>query len=114
MYEFSVDKPIYLQIVELVKVRIVRGEYVEALPPARALALELGVNPNTVARAYRELEREGVIRTRVGKGSFVNREKVEQLERELVKKAFEEFLVALKNLGLGKKKVKEILEGLYD
>jgi len=114
MYNFRMDRPIYIQIMELVKRRIVRGEYVGSLPTVRELALELEVNPNTVARAYRELEREGIIRARVGSGSFVNEEKVEELKKELVKEAFEEFLLSLKELGLEKEKIKEILEGLYD
>ena len=108
------ERPIYIQIMELVKKRIVRGEYRDALPPVRDLAIELGVNPNTVARAYRELEREGIVKARVGSGSFINHKKVEELEKQLVKEAFEQFLRTLKELGLGKEKIKELMEGLYD
>ncbi len=74
---FNVDPrsgvPIYLQVVEQVKRAIALGtlEPGEQLPTVKALALDLTVNPNTVARAYRDLERERVIETSPGRGSFV-------------------------------------------
>ena len=74
---FSVDPrngvPIYLQLIDQVKRAVALGTLVrgERLPTVKALALELTVNPNTVARAYRELERDGVIDTSPGRGSFV-------------------------------------------
>jgi GntR family transcriptional regulator len=68
--------PIYLQIVEQVKRSVALGVLGggEQLPTVKQLALDLTVNPNTIARAYRELEREGVIETSVGRGSFVRSE----------------------------------------
>ena len=65
--------PIYLQIEAQVKQAVAAGalERDEAMPSIRALAAELRVNPNTVARAYSNLEREGVIRTVPGGGTFV-------------------------------------------
>jgi GntR family transcriptional regulator len=65
--------PIYEQIITGIKNRISLGVLRpdESLPSIRDLAGELVVNPNTVARAYRELEREGLITTRKGKASFV-------------------------------------------
>lgn len=74
---FTVDPrsgvPIYAQLVDQVK-RAIALELVEPgdqLPTVKALALDLTVNPNTVARAYRELERDGIIATSPGRGSFV-------------------------------------------
>lgn len=65
--------PIYLQIVRQVRYLAASGrlEEGEKLPPVRKLAEKLLVNPNTVARAYRELETEGVLKTRQGAGVFV-------------------------------------------
>ena len=65
--------PIYLQIEAQVKQAVAAGALVrdEAMPSIRQLAAELRVNPNTVARAYSDLEREGVIRTVPGGGTFV-------------------------------------------
>ncbi len=65
--------PIYLQIIEQVKRSVALGvlEGGEQLPTVKQLALDLTVNPNTVAKAYRDLERENVIETFPGRGSFV-------------------------------------------
>lgn len=65
--------PIYLQIIEQIKRSIALGvlQAGEQLPTVKQLAIDLTVNPNTVARAYRELEREQVIETAPGRGSFV-------------------------------------------
>ena len=65
--------PLYLQIIEQIKRSVALGVLAggEQLPTVKQLALDLTVNPNTVARAYRELEREAVIETAVGRGSFV-------------------------------------------
>src|SRR3984893_12696603 len=66
--------PIYLQLMEQVKHAIETGALRpgEQLPGMRPLAEELVINPNTVAKAYRELEHEGVIELRHGAGAFVS------------------------------------------
>src|ERR687892_1121341 len=66
--------PIYLQLMEQVKHAIETGALKpgEQLPSIRPLAEELVINPNTVAKAYRELEHEGVIELRQGAGAFVS------------------------------------------
>lgn len=65
--------PLYIQIKEGIKALIVKGAYLpgEQLPTVRQLAVDLRINSNTVARAYSELEREGVISTHQGRGTFV-------------------------------------------
>ncbi len=74
---FSVDPhsgvPLYLQLIDQVKRGVALGTLApgEQLPTVKALAVDLTVNPNTVARAYRELERDRVIETSPGRGSFV-------------------------------------------
>lgn len=72
--DFSSRKPIYEQIynnvVRLVSMGVLKPG--EKLPPVRALATQLSVNPNTVAKAYRELESDGYICSAVGRGSFVS------------------------------------------
>ena len=69
----SSSVPVFLQIVQEVKSVIARGGYVpdEMIPSVRQMAAQILVNPNTVARAYRELERDKVIYTRRGLGVFV-------------------------------------------
>jgi GntR family transcriptional regulator len=64
--------PLYMQIKDLLKERISSGEIREKrLPPVRRIAKNLGVNPNTVLRAYNELGKEGIVNGAVGKGTFI-------------------------------------------
>ena len=68
--------PFYRQIIEQVKFAVAHGRLApgEQLPTVRRLAVELSVNPNTVVRAYRQLEIEGVLVTQQGSGTFVGTE----------------------------------------
>ena len=82
--------PIYLQLMEQVKHAIETGALRpgEQLPGIRPLAEELVINPNTVAKAYRELEHEGVIELRHGAGAFVCRERAgEEAHRQAARRA---------------------------
>lgn len=76
--------PLYVQIEEQVKTAIASGvlEEGDRLPTVRELALELTINPNTVARAYRELERAGFIDTTPGRGTFVKAVKAPPMSEE--------------------------------
>ena len=67
------DRPVYLQIIDQVKRDIAQGRlaHEERLPTVRQLARQLAINPNTIAKAYRQLEQEGIIVTRAGAGAFV-------------------------------------------
>ena len=71
------DTPIYRQITDQVRLAVATGRLAIAdqLPSVRALAEELVVNPNTVARAYADLAREGLIESRAGRGVFVIRKR---------------------------------------
>lgn len=66
--------PIYAQLIAQIRRAIRRGDLKpgDQLPTVRQLAVELRINPNTVARAYAELERDGLIATQQGRGTFVN------------------------------------------
>ncbi len=67
------DRAVYLQIIDQVKRDIALGRLAreERLPTVRQLAQQLAINPNTIAKAYRQLEQEGIIVTRSGAGAFV-------------------------------------------
>ena len=71
--EFSEPKGIYLQIADQIRERILRGEWEagQRMPSIRELAVELGVNPNTVTRSYRKLLERELITNQRGKGYFV-------------------------------------------
>jgi len=78
--------PFYRQIIEQVKFAVARGGLAagDRLPTVRQLAVDLAVNPNTVVRAYRELELEGVVDTQQGSGTFLTRKRpeVDRLEKQ--------------------------------
>jgi len=78
--------PIYRQIIEQIKFAIAGGGLVtgEQLPTVRQLAVDLAINPNTVIRAYRELEIEGLLETQQGSGTFVSKKKpeIDNLEKQ--------------------------------
>jgi len=67
------DRPVYQQIIDQIKRDIALGQLRkdEKLPTVRQLANQLVINPNTIAKAYRQLEREGILVTRSGAGTFV-------------------------------------------
>ncbi|MEW5899674.1 MAG: GntR family transcriptional regulator, partial [Bacillota bacterium] len=83
----------------------------EQLPPVRQLALELLINPNTVVRAYQELEREGIITTRRGSGTFIApaAAKLNKVQKEEeLKRKIRELLAEARFLGIEKDVLKEI------
>ena len=79
--------PIYLQIVQQVKYQVAAGRLGpgEELPPIRVLAGQLVVNPNTIARAYLELERDGVVVKKHGAGTYISDDGSPLARRERVK-----------------------------
>jgi GntR family transcriptional regulator len=82
-------RPIYVQIMDEVRRALVLGTLApdDPLPSVRQLAVELRVNPNTVAQAYRELEREGVVHVRRGQGTFASEHKLNGSERRRLARA---------------------------
>lgn len=69
----SSSRPVYVQVIDQIKRDIALGRLIEGdrLPTVRDLAIRLAINPNTIAKAYKLLEQEGVIVTRAGAGAFV-------------------------------------------
>jgi GntR family transcriptional regulator len=117
--DFSIDPksgvPFYRQIIERVKNGIARGLLGpgDQLPTVRRLAADLSVNPNTVIRAYREMEIEGVLDTQQGSGTFVSthRPEIDELERQrMLDQILTELLARASNYGLT---LDEVLEGLH-
>ena len=72
-WKLDSDRPIYAQLLELIQMRIISGHYPAGsrLPSVRELAAEAGVNPNTMQKAFSELERNGLIWTQRTAGRFV-------------------------------------------
>ena len=112
-WQFRNDMPIYTQIVEQIKVAIVRGEYSsgERLPSVRDMATEAGVNPNTMQRAMAELEREGLVFSQRTSGRQVteNLELIKEAKLSLAAKHLESFMNAMGELGLGQDEIIKLI-----
>ncbi|MFE8703288.1 GntR family transcriptional regulator [Cytobacillus sp. FJAT-54145] len=111
--EFQASKPIYMQIVEKITKQIVRNELSpgDKLPSVREMAIQSGVNPNTIQRTYSELERMEIVETRRGQGTFVseNTEVLQGLKVDLQREIIETFIQNMKDLGFSEE---EILKGV--
>jgi len=101
--EFKSSQPIYFQLVQRICRQVVRGELAagEKLPSVRDMAVEAGVNPNTIQRVYTELERMRVAETRRGQGTFVTdkRALLSQLRNDLMTEQITDFLRDMKEMG---------------
>ena len=102
-WEFQDHLPIYAQLMDTLKRRIITGRYLpgEKLPSVRELAAEAGINPNTVQRAFSELEREGLIYTQRATGKYVteNADEISSARQALAKTQIAEFLSNMQSLG---------------
>jgi GntR family transcriptional regulator len=105
--------PIWLQVATSIKQQIVTGRLPPGakLPGGRDLALQYGINPNTAARIYQELEREGVCQTQRGLGTFVtdSGETVQRLREEMARGAVSRFLADLKGMGINREEAIELI-----
>ena len=103
IWDFQGDRPIYLQIVEQVQLRIVSGYYPAGskLPAVRDLAAEASVNPNTMQKALAELERKGLVYSQRTAGRFIteNKSMIEQIKQSLAREQVDEFLKKMQALG---------------
>lgn len=107
MFELKRDRgnPVYLQIQSQLERRIASGALApgDGLPSVRALAKQLRINPNTVVRAYRELEFRGLVETRHGEGTFVTEDAGVQMQPDaLLAERADQLVHEAKELGLTK------------
>lgn len=109
------NKPIYQQIVDSVKENVVRGflQAGDELPSVRKMAMQLSVTTNTVAKAYRELERDKVIEVIRGKGTYISSEykpKRDEDKMEEIEEVLKKEIVELTYMGLSGKEIMELIE----
>ena len=113
-WKFKTGIPIYQQIMELVEERILGGTYPAGgeLPTVRDLAMELAVNPNTVQRAFSELDKEGVTESKRTAGRVVtaDSDRLDALRRQKAKAALKDVYEGLRRLGIDKLEVESILQ----
>ncbi|UCZ51564.1 GntR family transcriptional regulator [Bacillus shivajii] len=112
--QFDNDRPIYIQLMEHIYGKICRSEWKpgEKLPSVRETAIEAGVNPNTVSRAYMEMERESVVESKRGQGTFVTEDGkvIESLKITTAEKQINAFLLAMGKIGLSKEETVELVK----
>ena len=108
------NKPVYIQLVEQLKVKIISGEIEldSKLDSVRSLAADAMVNPNTMQKALAELEREGFVYSKRTSGRFVtdNKELIEKERKNLVKDNVKKTLDTLINLGYTNEEILNLVE----
>lgn len=112
------NKPLYEQIVDSIKSNYVKGYLKpgDEIPSVRKLAMELSVTPNTVAKAYQELERSKVIVTIRGKGTYISDESDIKLDNEklkLIEKELTTQIIELTYMGLGRDEIISLVEKIF-
>ena len=113
-WHFTNDAPIYSQLMEQIKVGIITGQFRSGtkLPSVRDIALEAGVNPNTMQRAMAELEREGLVYSQRTSGRYVTDDKavIDKLKHSLARGHVEGFLNSMKSLGFSQDEIVALLK----
>ncbi len=103
-FNFDNERPIYLQLVEKLKINIISGYYPPGsrLPSVRELALIAKVNPNTLQKALQELENEKLIYTERTNGKFVTNDNkiIAKLQKELAKEKVNRYITDMNNIGI--------------
>ncbi|WP_090795235.1 GntR family transcriptional regulator [Paenibacillus sp. GP183] len=103
-FRIDFSQPIYEQILDQVRSAIAKGEIGlgDRMPSVRELAQELRINPNTVMRAYQELERDGLTEKRRGQGTYVtsSAERVRSFRTDLATKYIDAFMAQMESLGV--------------
>jgi GntR family transcriptional regulator len=103
LIDYQDSRPIYEQIVENFKLQIYKGilQPDDQMPSVRSLSMELSTNPNTVQKAYAELERQGFIYTVKGRGNFVkSNEILKDNKKEELIRAIVDLLIEAKEIGI--------------
>ncbi len=110
--------PIYRQIIDYIKRGVIAGSVVngDELPSRRMLSALLGVNPNTVQKAYHELEEEGLIVSRLGAGSVVRVSEAHlvRIREELMRQDACVLIGAMQQMGLSREQAKEMIDCYWD
>ena len=117
-WEFSNDIPIYMQIMEIIKCKIISGEYKpsDKVDAVRTLASKAAVNPNTMQKALLELEKEGLLNTNRTKGRYVTEDVqvISSLKEKMVLEHWEKLIEELSNLGFEKSEIEAFIRKKLD
>lgn len=107
------DRPIFLQIVERIQMDIIAGRYApgDKLPSVRNLAAEAAVNPNTMQKAFQELERTGLVHSQRTSGRFITEDTtmIEDLKTSFANEKIHEFLTLMRQLGFENEQILDMI-----
>ncbi len=113
-WNFKNGIPIYTQIVDELTMRIASGAYApgEKLDSVRDMAMDAGVNPNTMQRALSEIERRGLVYSERTSGRFVTRDEnvLKELHKELAGRYLDEFVEKLQKIGMDEKEISDFIK----
>lgn len=113
-WELKADRPIYIQLIEQIQLRIVSGMYSagEKLPPVRDLAAQAAVNPNTMQKALAELERSGLVYSQRTSGRFITEDEgmIQKAKETLAKEQITAFFEKMQQLGFSRKQAILLME----
>lgn len=113
-WNFNDDKPIYIQLMEQIQLRIVSGIYKagEKLPSVRDIASEASVNPNTMQKALTELERTGLVFSQRTSGRFITEDinMIKDIKNGLAKDQIQKFLYNMEKIGYTKNETIELIK----
>lgn len=113
-WEFKDQRPIYIQLIEQIKLKIISGEFKpgQKFPTVRELAEEASVNPNTIQKALAELERTGFLYSQRTSGRFITEDvdMIKSIKLDIAKDQTFNFLKSMNSLGLSTEEIIEFLE----
>jgi GntR family transcriptional regulator len=121
--EFTLDQangaPVYRQIIRQIEHAVLSGRLRagDKLPTIRSLAVALKINPNTIAKAYGELEIRGILTTQVGSGTYISDKKPDNEVAALngrIQEALERFLREMRSLGVDREEALRLIENYND
>lgn len=115
-WNFSDDRPIYLQLMEKIQLKIICGDYKpgEKLPSVRDIASEASVNPNTMQKALTELEKTGLVFSKRTSGRFITEDSnmIKNMKNDLAKEQISDFLKNMEKIGYTKEEAIKLVESI--
>jgi len=112
--DFNASQPIYKQIIDDFKKKLIRGELKEGdkIPSQRDYAEQVRVNPNTVQRAYREMESMNMVETLRGQGTFISisADRLEEIKMEMAVNLVDYYISEMESLGYSQEDIFKILK----
>ena len=116
-FTFNDKEPIYIQIIRNFKQKIVIGELKigESIPSRREMAVMIKVNPNTVQKAYKEMEESGIIKTHKNYQSNITEDEsiIKRIKQELINESMESFISNMKAINLNKEEIIKIINDRF-